>query len=143
MSSNSINFAFPKLTGFLLLTTNRLKTRSPNLTLVEHPCNTLSFNLILMQPSPDELLDDYLHHVSELLSIMYHTSDMSRISDECTQNYSVVYSLSCRKLKGGMAGHRSTQWKMMEECFRDIYNIGHGYKWAKAISELNKAYRMH
>ena len=70
-----------------------------------------------------ELLDDYLHCVSDLLSNIYHTSDMSRISAEGTNHHAVVHSLNCRKLKDSMAGHRSAQWKMMEECSRDIHNI--------------------
>ena len=53
----------------------------------------------------DELHDDYLHCMSDLLSKLYHTSDMSRTSAECTNNYAVVYGLNCRKLKDNVAGH--------------------------------------
>ena len=53
----------------------------------------------LLYQGPDEILDDYLHHVSELLSKMYHTSDMSTIWEEGTNHYAVVYGLNCRKLK--------------------------------------------
>ena len=51
-----------------------------------------------LEQGPDELLDDYIHHVSDLSKI-YHTSDMSRISVEGTNHYAVVYGLNCRKLK--------------------------------------------
>ena len=55
LGQNAICIAFSKLTGSPLLTANRLKTRSPNLTWTElkkmnYPHNTLSFHLILMQP---------------------------------------------------------------------------------------------
>ena len=39
-----------------------------------------------LEQSPDKLLDDYLHHVSDLLSKIYHTSDMSRILVESTNH---------------------------------------------------------
>ena len=76
----------------------------------------------------DELHDNYLHYVSDLLLKLHHTSDMSRVSVEGTKHYAVVYGLNCRKLKGNVAGHESAQWKMIEECFRDICNIGVGYE---------------
>ena len=41
-----------------------------------------------------------------------------------------VSSLNCRKLKDSIMGHQSTQWKMMEECFMHIHNIGAGYEGA-------------
>ena len=53
---------------------------------------------------------------------------MSRISVEGTNHYAVGYGLNCRKLKDSMAGDRNAQWKMMEECIRDICNIGEGYE---------------
>ena len=71
----------------------------------------------------DELLDMYLHCTSELLSRMYHTSDMSRISALGSNHYAVVYDLKCRKLKNYVMGHSSTQWKTMEDCLRDICNL--------------------
>ena len=50
---NAVHIAFTKLTGSPLLTANRLKTRSPkhgwNLKR-NYQCNTLSLNLIPMQP---------------------------------------------------------------------------------------------
>ena len=84
------------------MTDNWLKTRSPNLTLAKFK-KELSIQYSIMpfdthttqafthlEQGPDELLDDYLHHVSELLSKIYHTSDMSRISAEGTNHYAVV-----------------------------------------------------
>ena len=82
---------------------------------------------IHLEQGQDELLDDYLHCVSDLLLNIYHTFDMSRISAEGTNHYALVYGLNCKKLKDGMAEHRSAQWKMMEECFRDTHNIHTGY----------------
>ena len=66
-----------------------------------------------LEQGMDELLNDYLHHASELLSKIYHTSDMSSISAEGTSHYAIVYGLNCRKLKDIMAGHQNVQWKMM------------------------------
>ena len=62
----------------------------------------------------DELLDDYLHYVSELLSKIYHTSDISSISVEGINHYALVYGLNCRKLKDGVVGHWSIQWRTMK-----------------------------
>ena len=76
-------------------------------------------------------LADYLYCVTDLLSKIYHTSYMSRISAKGTNHYAVVYAVNCRQLKDSMAGDRSMQWKMMEECFRDICNISVGYEQAK------------
>ena len=76
----------------------------------------------------DEFLDNYLHCVSELLSKIHNTPNISRISAEGTNHFAIVYGLNCSKLKDSMAGHRSAKWKMMEECFRDIHNIGMGYE---------------
>ena len=84
-----------------------------------------------LQQGNGVFLDDYLHHASELLSKRYHISDMSRISAEGTNHYAVVYCLNCRKLKDSVTRHRTAQWKMMEECFRDINNIDMWYKRTK------------
>ena len=51
-----------------------------------------------LEQDPDELLDDYLHHVRELLSKIYHTSDRSGISVEGTDHYATVYGLNCRNI---------------------------------------------
>ena len=75
----------------------------------------------------DELLDMYLYHISELLSKIYHTSDMSGILAGLN-HYTVVYSLNCRRLKDSVVGHWSAQGKTMEDCFRDICNICAEYK---------------
>ena len=56
----------------------------------------------------DELLDDYLHHVTDLSKI-YHTYNMSRTSAEGNNHYTVVYGLNSSKLKDSMAGHRCAQ----------------------------------
>ena len=53
----------------------------------------------------NELLSDYLHCSSELLSIIYYTSDMSKILMEGINHYAVVYGLNFRNLKGGVTGH--------------------------------------
>ena len=45
---------------------------------------------IHLEKGPDELFDD----LSDLLSKIYHTSDMSRISAEGTNHYTVVYGLN-------------------------------------------------
>ena len=84
-----------------------------------------------LEQGSDQLLDDYPHLASHLLLKTYHASDMSRISVKGTKHYAVVYGLNCRKLKNSVAGHRSAQWKMIEECFRDICNISVGYEQAK------------
>ena len=76
----------------------------------------------------DKLLSDYVLCVSELLSKLYHAFDMTRFSVEGSDHYAVVYGLNCRKLKDSMVGHQGTQWKTMEECFRNICNIGTGYE---------------
>ena len=73
-----------------------------------------------LEQSPDKLFDSYLHHMRDLLSKIYHTSDMSGITTKGTNHYAVVYGLNCRKLKDSVVGHKSAQWKMMEECFRDM-----------------------
>ena len=62
---------------------------------------------------------------------MYHTLDMSRILTEGLNHYTVVYGLNCGRLKDSVVGHQSTQWKIMEDCFRDICNIGAGCERAK------------
>ena len=76
----------------------------------------------------DKLLSDYLHCVRDPLYKIYHTSDMSRISAEGANHYAVVSGLNRRMLKDDMAGQGSVQWKMMEECYRNIHNTGTGYE---------------
>ena len=67
----------------------------------------------------------------ELLSKIYHTSDMSRILADGLNHYAVDYGLNWRKLKDSIAGNQGMQWKVMEECFRDIHNIRTAYEQAK------------
>ena len=114
----AIHIGFSKLTGSLLLTAKRLKTRLPNLTLMEIkkelsiqysiiPSNTHATQAFThLEQGQDKLVDDYLHCVSQLLSKIYHTSDTSRISAEGTNLYVVVYCLNCRKLKDSVAGYQ-------------------------------------
>ena len=59
---------------------------------------------------------------------------MSRILEEGLNHYTVVYGQNCRLLKESVVGHQSVHWKMMENCFRDIHNIGVGYEIAKGFS---------
>ena len=137
---NTICIAFTKLTNSSHSTANRLKTRSTNLTWMKLkkelsmqysiiPSNTQGTQALNhLEQGPDVLLDDYLHHAGKLLSKIYHTFDMSRISAEGTNHYAVVYGRNCRKLKDSMMGHQSKQSKTMEECFRNICNVGVGYE---------------
>ena len=84
-----------------------------------------------LEQGPDVLLDNYLHHASELLFKIHHTSDMSSISVEGNNHYVVVYGINCRKLKDSIMESQSVQWRTMEECFRDSCNISAGYECAK------------
>ena len=81
-----------------------------------------------LEQGPGELLVKNLHHVNDLLLKIYYISDMSRISAKGTNYFAVAYGLNCRNLNDSVAGHRCAQWKMIEECFRDIHNIGVGYE---------------
>ena len=62
-----------------------------------------------LEQGPDELIDDYLHHVSDPILKIYHTPDMSRISAEGTNHYVVVYGMSGRKLRDSVGGCKSAQ----------------------------------
>ena len=73
----------------------------------------------------------YLHHASELLQKFHHTSDMSKISAEGLNHYTVVYCLNCRMLKDSVVEHQSAHWKLMEDCFRSIHTFGVDYGRAK------------
>ena len=86
---------------------------------------TQDFNCL--EQGLDEFLDNYLHYVSDLLLKIYHASDMSRISAEDTNCYAIVYRLKCWKLKDSMAAHKSVQWNIIQESFRDIQNIAVEY----------------
>ena len=78
---------------------------------------------IQLEQGPDEPLNMYLHNASEPLSKICHTSNMSRTPVTDINHYTVVYSPNSRRLKDSVVGHRSTPWKMMEEYFRDIWNL--------------------
>ena len=126
-----------------LSSANRLKAWSPNLmwtklkrelsmqySTISHDSHA-TYAFSQLEQGPDELLDWYLQHTSELLSKIYHTLDMSWISAEGLNHYAMVYDLNCRRLKDSVVGQWSTQWKTMKDCFRDIHNIGTGYEKAK------------
>ena len=81
-----------------------------------------------LEQGPDELLDRYLHCTSELLSKIYHISDISKLLAESFNHYAVVYGLHHSKLKDSFMGHHNVQWKTMEDCLKDIHNIGTGYE---------------
>ena len=81
-----------------------------------------------LEQGANELLDTYLDCTSELLSRIYHTTDMYRILVRGLNHYTVVYGLNCRWLKDSVVGHQSIQWKTMEDCFRDIHNTVAGYE---------------
>ena len=70
----------------------------------------------------------HLHHTCELLLKIYHTLDMSQISAENLNHYTVVYGLTCRRLEDGVAGHWDTHWRSMKDCFRDICALDASYK---------------
>ena len=57
--------------------------------------------------------------------------DMSQISVECQDHYTVVSGLNHRKLKDSLAEDWSLHWKSIEDCFRDIHHFDAGYKRAK------------
>ena len=57
-----------------------------------------------LQQGPDELLHMYLHHASEIVLKIHHTSDMSQISVKDLNHYPAVCGLNCRKLKKKCCG---------------------------------------
>ena len=67
----------------------------------------MQLRLLLIYNRPHELDDMYLHHASELLLKIYHTSGMSQISLEALDHYTVVYSLKSRNLKESAVEHQS------------------------------------
>ena len=56
---------------------------------------------------------------------------MSQISAAGLNHYTVVNGLDSRKLRESVVGHRSVQWRSMEDCFRDICASGAGHERAK------------
>ena len=137
---NPICIAFSILIGSPLLTANRLTMRTPNLTWEDFKIElSMHYSIILSdthatqafthsEQGLDELPANYLHHASGLLAKIYHFSDMSRISGEGMNHSALVSCLNCRKLKDSMAGHRSAELKIMEECFGDIHHTGMEYE---------------
>ena len=102
------------------------------------PYTTHLFYLIVMQPRLLPNLNKV--QMSSLTCICttqlsfcqkFTTSDMSRILTEGLNHYTVVFGLNCRRSKDSVVGYWSIQRKIMEDCFRDIWNIGAGYKRAK------------
>ena len=86
---------------------------------------------IQLQQGLDEPLDKYLHCVSELLSKIYCTSDMSRMLVKGLNHYSVVCSLNCKEVKDSITECQSLQWKMIKECLRDICDVRNRHEQAK------------
>ena len=137
---STIHIAFSKLTGSHILIAIRLKAMSLKLMWVELKRKlSKQYSGILpeshetpafthLEQGLDELLDDHLHFISKLQSEIYHTSDMSSILVEGTNHYAVFNGLNCRKLEDSISEHQSVQWRMMEECLRDIPNINAGYE---------------
>ena len=93
-----------------------------------------------LEQGPDEFLDMYLCHTSDFLSELYHTSNMSKILAGGLKHYAVVFGLDCRRLKDSVVGHQSMQWKMIEDCFRDICNFGAGYEKAVLCKAVLTSY---
>ena len=52
-----------------------------------------------LQQGPDELLEMYLHHASELLWKIHCMMDTSQIQAEGINYYTMVYGLNSHKLK--------------------------------------------
>ena len=86
--------AFSKMMFSPLSLAYRLNAQSPNVMWIELKMefsmqySAISYDshatqaFVQLEQGPDELPDMYLHHSSVLLSKIYHTSDMSRISAE-------------------------------------------------------------
>ena len=57
-----------------------------------------------LQQGPSYLNEMYLHHANELLSEIYHTTDMTQIAAESSNYYTIVYDLNSTKLKDKIVG---------------------------------------
>ena len=137
------------MTDSPLSSANGLKAQLPDLTCMELKRElSMQYSNILydshatqafiqLEQGPDELLDVYFHCATELQSKIYHTSDMSRISPKGLNHYAVVYGLNCRRLKDSVLGHKGRQWKIMEDCLRDICFTCAGYEKAKGHCTAN------
>ena len=62
-----------------------------------------------LEQGPDELLDDFPHCASHLLSKLNNNFDMSSISVKGTHHYAVVYCLNFRNLKDSIMGDWNAQ----------------------------------
>ena len=58
----------------------------------------------------DVFFDMYLHCASELSSIVYHNSDMSRILVEDQSHYTKVYGLYSTRSNDSVVEQQSVQW---------------------------------
>ena len=105
--------------------------------------STISFNshatqaFAYLQQGPDELLEMYLHCASELLSKIHHTTDMSQMPAKGLSTYTVVYGLHSTKPKDKVAGHQSTYWNTIKDCFSDIHAFGTGYERVNGYSRVD------
>ena len=123
------------MTGSLLSLANRLKSWSPNQMWLELKREiSIQYSAIPYDSHTTqafELFDIYFDCACEFLSKNYHTSVMSRILAEGLNHYTVVYDLNCRRLKYSVVGNQGAQWRVMEDCFRDICNIDAWYEKVK------------
>ena len=143
------------MTGSPLSSVNSLKAQLSNLTWTElkkelsTQYSAIPFDshatqaFAQLEQGPDELLDMYLHHSSELLSNIYHTSDLSTILAEDLNHYTVVYGLNGRRLQNSVVEHQSMQWKKMEDCFRIFVILVLGMKELNAMAELSTTHQKH
>ena len=95
-----------------------------------------------LEQGPDKLLDDYLHCVSDLLSKIYHTSDMSRISAKGTNHYAVVYGLNSRKLKDSMQEIEACSGRQWRNALEIYITSVQDMCEPRATVELNSVYQM-
>ena len=65
------------------------------------------------------------------------TPEMSLISVKSLKHYNVMYGLNSRKLREGVLGHQSVQWRFIQGCFRDICAFGVDYKRAKGYDRAD------
>ena len=91
----------------------------------------------------NKLPDNYLHSASELLSKIYHTSEISSISAESTNHYVVVYGLICRKLKDNITGHQKHSERWWNSATGIFVISALGMNKLRAIAELNSTCQMH
>ena len=83
-----------------------------------------------LQQGSDELLKMYYTMWTSSFQNPLHFRN-SQILAEGLNHYTAMYGLNSRKLKDSAVGHWSTQWRSMEDCFRNICAFAVGYKTAK------------